>query len=1183
VRGRLLLLFLTFAIPLSLTATGYHYKIRNGGFAIHNGSAYFNRPLFGTHQPSMLLSGDRPAFAYVAPTRGGKIGTLYLGLITERGGKWLDHFTKIDSVYQPGLTRQIVEDPVLGTGSLEVTAVPLSSAEGFIIQLRWIRPLAGRVRLVWAFGGTSGYDVNYSWLVNRLQLQERDSVGNVVHIWGNRFSLTSSRIKGRTIWGTCDLAGQFSMKDAGKVVKGPLDAEHAPPSKAPVVVFAGDWPRDRKSVRLVFTMAGVATLAKLAADPASTFEQSVHFYQALANRVQVHTPDPYFDLAVKAMVIANDGLWQPPSFLHGAVSWMQHYLGWRGWYGSEALGWHKRVMSAILAFAAFQIQHGDNRGGIPDRLEHPGELYYNMDEVYLDDIYYHYLWTGDRPLLASLFPVIQGILSWEKRLLDPDNDALYENCLNTWISDSHWYDGGDCTQASGYMFRGYELAAEAAKAAGADPQPFLDAAERIRRTMNSKLWLSSQGHYAEYIDRMGLKRIHPSPELPTIYHPIDFGVTDPFQAYQMLRFTETNLRNETGIPRGGRLVWSSKWAPNYDKHYTHSTYDLIFAENLNLAIAYYRAGQYDKAYDLVKGVYASMYQGAVPGGLSCHAYLNGQQRANEEFGDAISMFARTAVEGVFGILPEMQQDVINISPGFPSKWSEASISTPDLSYEFHRTGSEIILRVNTLRAVRIHYRIPLFNASLVKVSVNGSATEAHLEPGISESFVDVTGPLGRQSDLRIQFQPRGIALRCPPVVVPGARLNIQFTGASYRGVKDPQGVLGPISSSGGTVSGTVKGALGWHTLFLRLGGAKDSRWEPVNVDVRPAVEILAPRLDFNTGQCDFSIRNNRAAAMEAHATAHWAGRTTRLDVRLRPGAEERFRTLGNLSALLQGKNRLEISGLPGASRVTTDVLYWPPAPPAAAPSMHWKLLRLERFYNDSLSTVLSHPFWTSDTVHGDPVCRDYMLEHLAGSRSGRPNDNFLRSRVNSQGVFVTHSGIPFAERAAGKNIVALSLTWKIFPDHLVVPVERTARKVYFLISGVTFPMQSQIANARIVINYADGGKANLDLVNPKNFDSSWAGFFGGSYHYAANGMEVIGNLSQGGLDLMSRSMPVARPATVLGQEGAPEQLDYHQWAYPTHADIVDVDCDSSCKIQNVEVRVLSNDVIMAVHGITLLK
>ena len=83
-------------------AGNYHYALRDGGFWIHNGPAYFNRPLFGTHEPSMLLSGDRPAFTYFAPTDVGKIGNLYLGLITTHGGKWLDRFSEIDSVYQPG-------------------------------------------------------------------------------------------------------------------------------------------------------------------------------------------------------------------------------------------------------------------------------------------------------------------------------------------------------------------------------------------------------------------------------------------------------------------------------------------------------------------------------------------------------------------------------------------------------------------------------------------------------------------------------------------------------------------------------------------------------------------------------------------------------------------------------------------------------------------------------------------------------------------------------------------------------------------------------------------------------------------------------------------------------------------------------------------------------------------------
>jgi hypothetical protein len=70
---------------------------------------------------------------------------------------------------------------------------------------------------------------------------------------------------------------------------------------------------------------------------------------------------------------------------------------------------------------------------------------------------------------------------------------------------------------------------------------------------------------------------------------------------------------------------------------------------------------------------------------------------------------------------------------------------------------------------------------------------------------------------------------------------------------------------------------------------------------------------------------------------------------------------------------------------------------------------------------------------------------------------------------------------------------------------------------------------------------------------------------------------------MSRDMPLARPVTILAQQGVPELLDYSDWAAATHADIVDVDCDPSRRIQNVEITVLSNEIIVALYGVTLLK
>lgn len=1196
----LILLFLTITFPIFCSAAEFQYSIRDGGFAIRNGPGYFNRPLFGTHEVTMLLSGDRPAFAYFAPTDIGKIGTLYLGLVSARGSKWLHHFAEIESLYQPGLTRHVVQDPAFAGGSLEVTAVPLSRAEGFTLRLRWIKHPSEKVRLVWTFGGASGYDRHYSSRIDKLHLSESDSDQNQIHVWGNRFSLTSPTMKGKKIQGTCDLPGRLQTKNTKEIVAGPAEADLAAASKTtvfasnkdfylgagqlsslktPIAVFSGDWAGD--SVHLVFTMGDTETLEELARNPSETYTQSVDFYRNLAKRVQVNTPDPFFNLAVESMVVANDGLWRPPAILHGAMSWPVHYLGWRGMYGPQAFGWHDRVRSNIVAHAARQSQRGDNRGALPNMLEDTRMFVFNMNEVYLDHIYYHYLWTGDRDLLSSLLPVIRGILVWEKRRLDPDDNALYENCLNTWISDSHWYSGGDSTQASAYMYRGHLLAAEAAEAAGEDRTPYQQEADRIRKAMNDKLWIGAKGHYAEFIDRIGLKRIHAEPELPTIYHPIEFGVTDQFQAYQMLRFTEVQLRNETNLPNGGRLVWSSNWAPNHNKNYTHSTYDLVYAEVLNLAIAYYRAGQLDKAYELVKGVYAGMYMGGIPGGLSCSPYRNGQQRAHEEFGDAIGLFARTAVEGVFGILPEMQRGLIHLSPGFPTDWKDASIQTPDLAYHFRKTNTEINLEVSAVRPVRIHYRVPVHDARVLEVLIDGSPADARVEPNIGGSFVDVSGSHGNRSHLRIRFERTQMKTHFQSIVVPGENWTIHTEGGRLRELKDPQLVLSQTILRQNSLSATIGGAVGHHTLFVLVGEGRDSHWEPINIEVRPSLEIVNTEPDFSANVCHFVLRNNTTREVRANVKAHWTGKSTDLAISLASGTERRFRAEGGVSGAFLGKNTLEITGFANESRLSSDVRYWPQHAPAK--QQGWRLLRLDPLLNDSLSEVLFHRFWTAEYSYS--VCCDYMVDHLVGYRSKLPDDRRLRAGVNEKGVFVTQVGIPFAQRREGNNIVALS-RWKEFPDHVEIPVNDFARKIYLLISGVTFPMQSHIANASVLIHYADGGKSTIDLVNPDNFDNGWGGF-GGNYHYATNGMEVIADKPPQAADA---ERAAAQPVTILGQHGIPDPNEGQKAPQvlgateaPSHADIVDLDCDPTRRIRSVEVKVLSNEIILGLLGVTLLK
>ena len=1162
------------ALGLLAAATAcaaYRYEIRDGGFAIHNGPGYFNRPLFGTHEPSMLLSGDRPAWAWFAPTDVGKAGTLYLGVVTPRGGRWLHLLSDIDSVYEPGLTRHTVRDPELAGGALEVTAVPLAAAEGFILQLRWMAPPREPVRLVWVFGGASGYDTNKSPRIDKLHLSPDDCLSNTVRVWGDGFVLSSPTTKGKQMLGICDLPGRFEVKDAARVSAGPVETGGSSASNAPVAFFSGEWTRTGEAVHLVLTMG--KSLETPAERPAETFAAAERHYRELAGRVRVETPDPRFDLAVKAMVMANDGLWQPPVFLHGALSWMQPYLGWRGWYGSDAFGWHERVRSAILAHAARQVLRGDNRGAIP-HLFGSAAVSYNMNEVFLDHIYHHYGWTGDRGLLASLYPVIEGILAWEKRRLDPDGDGLYENCLNTWISDSHWYSGGGSTQASAYMYRAHRLAAEAAEAAGRDPQPWLAEAERIRAAINGKLWLAPRGHYAEFIDRLGLRRVHMEPELPTLYHPIEFDVADPFQAYQMLRFTETSLRNETDLP--GRLVWSSNWKPNYNNSYTHSTNDLIPGEVLNLALAYYHSGRFAQAYELMRGVYAAMYLGGVPGGLSCVAYANGQQRRNEEFGDPVSLFAKAAVEGVFGIQPEMQRGVVHVTPGFPPEWKEASIRTPDVGYRYRKQEREIELDVTTARAARVHYRVPISGVRVTDVLLDGAKADYRVDAGVGLSFVDVTGAAGTHSRLAVRLAPSAVQVGYRRLTTPGESFAVRVAGAPIQEWKDPQQAVADLDRSGDTLAGIARDAPGPHTLFVRT----DAAWQPVDFEIRPAVEVEDVRPDFPAGSCGFALRNNTAAALEGRVTIRWLGRATEAAASIPASSTRAFTAAGDPARLLPGKNRLEIRGLAGP--VSHDVLYWPADAPRT--SREWRPLEMAGLYNDSLATILSHPFWTADYPYA--VCCDYMLEHLIGTRSFVPNDRRLRAGVDARGVYATRSGIPFAQRATGNNAVALS-RWRDFLPGVEIPVGATARKIYLMVTAVTFPMQSHIANARVTVHYADGGTSTLDLVNPDNFDNGWGGF-GGTFHYAANGMEVIGG------EPAAAPRP-AEPAIILSQHGMADTTPQPVWEagwgrspnteapLAPHADLIDVDCDPGRVIRSVQLEVLSNEIIVALLGATLAK
>lgn len=75
------------------------------------------------------------------------------------------------------------------------------------------------------------------------------------------------------------------------------------------------------------------------------------------------------------------------------------------------------------------------------------------------------------------------MLDWEERIFDYDNDGLYQNFLNTWISDGHSYNGAGCAQSSAYNFRANLIMAKIAKKLQQPNKVFLD---RANKTSNKR-------------------------------------------------------------------------------------------------------------------------------------------------------------------------------------------------------------------------------------------------------------------------------------------------------------------------------------------------------------------------------------------------------------------------------------------------------------------------------------------------------------------------------------------------------------------------------------------------------------------------------------------------------------------------------------------------------------------------
>jgi hypothetical protein len=855
-----------------------HYQPVDDGYKIAGSNNIFNRALYGGHEYDSLpenfftMASDRlivlgavndwhkasyPAkcgtfmagIAYTPGVIAPIFGYFPSGNAGDRYSEWFHESESTVATYMNGWMEYEISPyfQCFPSVTAKIEVLPINTENGFLVHLKVHTDQ--RVNFVMGFGGITDFIGNLVYpCVKARNFSSSDCIGNTVTIGENMGIVSGSR--GNSIETTMQIGASFPVNvqigDAKRIEYPSLflrndstDIE-APMVRMECVIKQG---ATLDGYVVVLRNSSKSELDKWLFHP-NPVEYLKNEIRKTRSALEISTPDNMLDLTVPPNVLAIDASWQDKSFYHGSFDWHAPYLGWRNWYGPTVIGWHDRVKKSFKTFANLQVPKTDqpeevvynggensqlknSYGFLPSMNDGNKTIYYDMQEVGVDMILHDMEWTGDLSYAEEVFNCISGVLDWEKRILDPDNDNLYQNWLNTWISDAHSYNGGGCAQSSAYNYSANKVMANLASRLGRNPKPFLDRSKNIRDAVQKSLWIPGKGIMGEYIDVIGNKLLHPSPELATIYHSIEAEIVDPFQAYQMLLFTEDVLRNEKTRVRGGRLVWSSNWYPQ-----NYSSCGLYTAENIHLAWAYFMCGQTQKGNEILNGIvdahFLSRYPGAVAHCLTPDGYSDGAF----DFSDVTSMYLRLIVEGLFGIQFKLLDGKILVSPGFPSEWEHASLKVADASLEYQRKGQkEIFYFQSDTKANRV-FSIPLRSSKVEGVFLNNNSIGYRIEPGIGYSKLIVESNQTGSIKLEVNYASRPLPrLVYQRNVSSGQRIDIEIDTGMITEIKDPSRCLNGIKQSKMSLNAEVNGIPGSHTVFIRVQEEDWNGWLAADITI----------------------------------------------------------------------------------------------------------------------------------------------------------------------------------------------------------------------------------------------------------------------------------------------------------------------------------------------------------------
>jgi len=1075
-------------------------------FVIVNGKVKYNRALYGTNTAFRAETGDVPEFAFYLPGMG---GNLHFGLVVDGETKWLNDAQFVEARYRAGSRLYTIKDPLLGGGELYLAALAMADAEGFVLKGE-LRNCYKKVELVAVFGGATGKRFSREGdlgvdAADCFDLKPEYCTGNQYLFGKNDFQLTLPPTKKSAAITLTGIFPESSVIKVGNptVVSSPFAQWNSSVTNdQPVVMARFDVIR-----QMPFYVAVVKdnkdnflSYKKLEAK----FVQAETARQQLASRVKITTPDPFINTLGGTLSMAADAIWEPNSYLHGAIGWRMRLAGWRGAYTGDVLGWHDRARLHFDDYAASQVTD------VPNTIPHPAQdsalhlaralkqwgtpmysngyicrnpqknnemHHYDMNLCYIDELLWHFNWTGDLDYVKKMWPVLKLSLAWEKRNFDPNDDGLYDGYAAIWASDGLQYNSGAATHSTAYNYRANKMAADIARKIGEDPVPYEQEAAKIWTALNKQLWMSGKGVWAEYKDFMGNKQVHGSAAVWSVYHTVDSEAGDPFQFYQATRYVDTQIPHipikAKGLKdEGWETISTSDWMP-----YCWSTNNVAFAEVWHTALSYWQSGRSDAAFKLFKSsVLDGMYLGASPGNVGQISFYDAARgECYRDFGDPVGMFSRALVQGLFGILPDALNDRLVTRPGMPADWQFASFSTPDISIDYKRNGN--IERYNIgqhlPKLLNLELHLKAYFDKITRVSVNG-------KPAIWRVDTTAVGTpaiwvmCGKNQENSIEIEWGGKSVNTPEeITVARGDTYKQMLDVPIETVYDPQSVLGNKQTDGSTISGTVTGEVDHRTFFVHAMQGDLTWWMPVGLWVKEPLEVQP--VNPGSGHLSFCLRNNRVVAVTGKLLVNGEQIKDKQTIAACSISEQIEVPVG---IAVCGTNRISFVQDNGQREELSLVDWTLPV----NTKERTEVVNIDNQLNDKVTQIFKNEYLAPRSPYTTLQTPTQGIGEWTHPLTTASIDDSGLRKASVNGIFNTPMGVPFrtASLPETKNIAFTSL-WNNYPASITVPLTGKASHAYLLMAGSTNHMQSRFRNGVVRVWYTDGTSDSLLLVNPQTW------------------------------------------------------------------------------------------------------